>query len=1031
MTEESFKRKLTAVLSADVAGYSRLMSEDEASTVKTITTYRGIMATLIKQHRGRMVDSPGDNVLAEFPSVVDAVQCAVAVQKEFHSRNAELPDNRKMDFRIGINLGDVIEEDDRIYGDGVNIAARLEALADTGGICVSKTAFDQIETKLPLGYEYLGEQSVKNIAKPVGAYRVLMEPRVTVAEEVEKEKPVPVWRRKSILAGGVVLVLVVIAALIWNYYFRLPKVEPASVARMAHPLPDKPSIAVLPFTNMSDDPKQEYFSDGITENVITGLSKIPNLFVIARNSTFTYKGKPVKVKQVAEEQGVRYVLEGSVQKSGDRVRISAQLVDAITGHHLWSDLYDRELKYIFALQDEITMKVTRAMQVKLTAGEQARLWGKGTDNLKAFLKVLEGRGYQINISRQNTILARKLFEEAISLDPEYAEAYARLAATHWMDALQGRSKSRRKSLEKAHELVQKALALDDSLPIAHQILGNIYAQRRQYDKAIAESERALALDPNGADAHRTLGLNLTLSGRPEEAIPVLKKALRLNPFPPVNYFVILGDAYRMTGRYEEAIAIFEKAINMEPDYLRAHLNLAATYIHLGREEEARAEAAEVLRINPKFSLERLAKGSVYKKAALERYFDALRKAGLPDKPPLPLPDKPSIAVLPFTNLSNDPEQEYFSDGITEDIITALSKVPKLFVIARNSTFTYKGKPVKVQQVGRELGVRYVLEGSIQKAKDRLRITAQLVDATTGSHIWAERYDRDLKDIFALQDEITMKIITAMQVKLTEGERARLYAKGTDNLDAYLKSLQGHKHFFRLNPDDHILARRYFKEAIALDPEFAIPYVFMGYIHLVEVRGGWSKSPQKSIGQAFKLAQKVLVLDESHPSGHGLLGQIHLIKGQHEKAIAALERAVALEPNGIGSLFWLGGALSNAGRPQEAIPHFKRVIRLNPLDPSLGLVGLGSAYNRMERYEEAITVLKKALYYQPDFFRAHLIIAGCYAALGREEEAHAEAAEVLRLNPKFSVKKFAKRLSIRDKAVKERVIDALRKAGLPD
>jgi TolB-like protein/Tfp pilus assembly protein PilF len=740
----------------------------------------------------------------------------------------------------------------------------------------------------------------------------------------------------------------------------------------------------------------------------------------------------VKVKQVAEEQGVWYVLEGSVQWSGDRVRISAQLVDAITGHHLWSDLYDRELKDIFALQDEITMKVTRAVGVKLTAGEQARLWGKGTDNLKAFLKVLEGRGYDLSISRKNTILARKLYEEAISLDPEYAEAYAELAATHWMDVFFGRSQSRHKSLERAHELVQKALTLDDSLPEAHSMLGNIYVQKRQYDKAIVESERAVALNPNGADTHRTLGMILDFSGRTEEAIPVLKKALRLNPFPKVSYFVILGAAYRKTGRYEEAITMLKKAIKRAPDYLAAHSLLAATYIDLGREEEARAEAAEVLRINPKFTLERIAKRSILKdKATLERYIDALRKAGLPGKPPLPLPDKPSIAVLPFVNMSDDPKQEYFSDGLTEEIISALSKVPKLLVIARNSTFTYKGKPMKVQQVSEELGVRYVLEGSVRKAGDRVRVTAQLIDATTGHHMWSERYDRELKDIFALQDQITMKIITAMQVKLTQGESARILRKGTENLDAYLKFLQGFKHFGRLNPDDAVLARRYFEEAIALDPEFATPYFCMGHIHLSEIREGQSKSPQKSIEQALKLAEKVLALDESLSLGHNLLGRVYRYKRQYEKAITACERAVTLAPNSVTSLFMLGNALSAVGRYQEAIPHFKRAIRVNPLNPSLNLAGLGNTYFRMKRYEEAITVLKKALHYRPDFLGVHIHLAACYAALGREEEARVEAAEVLRLTPKFSVKKYAKRLAIKENAVKESYIDVLRKAGLPD
>ena len=370
MTQEGFKRKLTAILSADAAGYSRLMGEDESATVHTITAYRNVISTLIKQHNGTVIDSPGDNLLAEFVSVVDAVQCAVAVQKELKARNDELPDNRRMQFRIGINLGDIIQEDDRIYGDGVNIAARLEGLADPGGICISKTAFDHIESKLPLGYEFLGDQSVKNIAKPVGAYRVLMEPRVTIAGEPKSEKLAPM-RRKAIFVGAIAVIVVAVAVGIWQFYIGRPSVKSASVEKMAYPLPDEPSIAVLPFVNMSGDPKQEYLSDGITESIITALSNVRNMFVISRNSTFTYKGKSVKIKQVAEELGVRYVLEGSIQKTGDRVRLTAQLIDALTGKHLWAERYDRNLKDLFALQDELTMKIVTALRVKLTEGESA------------------------------------------------------------------------------------------------------------------------------------------------------------------------------------------------------------------------------------------------------------------------------------------------------------------------------------------------------------------------------------------------------------------------------------------------------------------------------------------------------------------------------------------------------------------------------------------------------------------------------------------------------------------------------------
>jgi adenylate cyclase len=633
MSTEDFKRKLTAVFSADVAGYSRLMAEDEAATVKTLETYREVMSTLIKQHRGRVIDSPGDNLLAEFTSVVDAVQCAVAVQKEFQARNAELPENRRMEFRIGVNLGDVIEEGERIYGDGVNIAARLEALADPGGICVSKTAFDQIETKLPLGYEYLGEQEVKNIPKPVGAYRVLMEPRVTLAEDIEKGKAVPVWRRKAILAGGGALVLVLVAALIWNFYFRPPPIEPASVEKMALPLPDKPSIAVLPFANIGGDPEQEYFSDGLTEEIITTLSKVSELFVIASNSTFTYKGKPVKIKQVAEELGVRYVLEGSVRKSGDRVRITAQLIDAKSGHHLWAERYDRELKDIFAVQDEITKKIIIELQVKLTTGEHARGSGKGTSNLEAYLKVLQAGKYIHRTNKEDNVRARQVAEQAIALDPGYAAAYAVLGWTHFFDVVYRSSKSPKQSLARASQLAHKALAIDDSQAESHVILGFIYLRNREHEKAIAEMEQALALVPNSARNHMYLGRALTFAGRLEEAIPLLEKVLRLDPMPGTVELYSLGHAYMMTGRYDEAIATCKKAIKIEPKSLLAHFYLTFAYSLSGREQEARTEAEELLRMNPKSCVPR--RPGFYKNQAdMERFKDALRKAGLPYCPPL-------------------------------------------------------------------------------------------------------------------------------------------------------------------------------------------------------------------------------------------------------------------------------------------------------------------------------------------------------------------------------------------------------------
>jgi adenylate cyclase len=625
MADEGFKRKLTAILSADVEGYSRLMGEDEDATIRTLTTYRELMSALIQKQRGRVVDSPGDNLLAEFGSVVDGVRCAVEIQEELNVRNAELPENRKMQFRIGVNLGDVVEEGGQIYGDGVNIAARVEGLAEGGGICISGSVYDSIKNKLSLSYESLGEHTVKNITEPVRVYRMRVGPGV------REEKAGPRRWQKAALAAVVVLVVGAAAVAVWNFYLRPapPSVEPASVGKMEFSLPDKPSIAVLPFDNLSGDPEQEYIANGITESIITALSKLPQMFVIARKSTFTYKGKPVKVKQVSEELGVRYILEGSFQKEGDRLRITAQLIDATKGHHLWSERYDRDLKDFFVLQDEITKNILIALQVKLTEGEQARVWGQGTRNFEAYMKQTEGRELLLRFNIEDLVRSRQLREEAIALDPEFERAIIGLAWVHLMEILFGSSKSPGESMEQAEKLAQKALDLDPYLTDVYGLLGYISLMKGQHEKAVAQHEKAVALAPNGAEAHYFLAKSLTYTGRPEEAIPFFEKALRLNPFPASNYLVNLGHAYRIMGRYEEALAEYEKAVHLQPNFLIANACLAGTYSLLAREKEAREAVTKVLRLNPKFSVEHFAKNLPFKNQAdKDRYLECLYRAGL-------------------------------------------------------------------------------------------------------------------------------------------------------------------------------------------------------------------------------------------------------------------------------------------------------------------------------------------------------------------------------------------------------------------
>jgi adenylate cyclase len=628
MTQEGFKRKLTAILSADVKGYSHLMGADEETTVRTLTIYRELISTLVVDHNGGVVDSTGDNILAEFASVVDALRCAWDVQQEIKSRNTDLPENRRMNFRIGINLGDVIEEKDRIYGDGVNIAARLENLAEEGGICISGTAYDQVKNKLPFRYEYNGEQTVKNIKEPVRVYSVLIKPetaRKAIADNKVRRKT---WKKVT-LSAFIVLVVVAGGFIGWYlYHHQAAQIEPASSDKMAFALPDKPSIVVLPFTNMSEDPEQEYFSDGITEDLITDLSKISGLFVIARGSAFIYKGKAAKIAEVGRELGVRYVLEGSVRKANSRVRITAQLVDATTGGHLWAERYDRDLKDIFALQDEVTQKIVAALAVKLTADEKKRLMRKYTDNIDAYDFYLQGAEYQNRYTKEANVQARQLFKRAVGLDPEFAMAHAALGFTHFHEWTFGWSRDPQ-PLEHAFELAQLTLDLDDSLPLGHHLLGKVYLWKKQHEKAIAELKKAIAFSPNDADQLVGLGYILNFTGRPEDALGLVKKAMRLNPMYPAYYLWELGHSYFLTGRYEEAIETLNKVLDRNSDFMPAHAYLAASYSEIRREEEARAEVAEIKRLSPQISLEAMRQRLPYKdQAGMERLFDRMRKAGL-------------------------------------------------------------------------------------------------------------------------------------------------------------------------------------------------------------------------------------------------------------------------------------------------------------------------------------------------------------------------------------------------------------------
>jgi adenylate cyclase len=731
------ERKLAAILSADVKGYSRLMGEDEVGTLRTLTAYRKLIDARIAQHRGRIVGTAGDSVLAEFASVVDAVQCAVEMQTTLRRENATLPLDRRMEFRIGINLGDVMVEGEQIYGDGVNIAARMESLAEPGGICISGTVHEHTRNKLSLQYEDLGEQQVKNIAEPVRVWRVVIEPIASGRDEVTSPLP--------------------------------------SEHVRALPLPDKPSIVVLPFVNLSSDPEQEYFSDGITEDLTSSLSQLSGLFVIARNSAFTYKGKAVKVQEVSKELGVRYVLEGSVRKAGNRVRVTAQLIDATTSYHLWSERYDRELRDIFALQDELVQKIVTTLKLQLTLQEQGFIVRKHTDNLEAYDAFLRGAEYYWRLTKEAiTVQARQLWEKAIALDPQYAEAYAWLSGTYYLE-WGWRWSADPQTLERALALAQQAVALDDSLPAAHSFLSLVYAQKQQSDQAIAAGERAIALDPNHADSYEQLAEALSIAGRPEDALRRVEQAMRLNPHYPPIYLFESGLAYYYTGRYAEAITTLQELISRSPNLLTAHVLLASSY----------------------------------------------RRQWVSQQSPAAQTLEPAMAAI----------------------------------------------------------------------------------------------------------------------------------------------------------------------------------------------------------------QRALALNDSFFWNHINLGNIYLYQQRYEQALAEMERAVAFGPTEAASYAYLAEVLSRVGRTEEALEAAAQALRLKPDLGDEYLAGVGAAYAVAGRYEEALVPLQRYLSRHPNFLPAHLTLAAVYSELGQVAEARAEAAEVLRLNPNFSLEVHRQRAPIKDPAVLERQLAALRKAGL--
>lgn len=942
------ERRLAAIIAADVVGYSKLMEQDEVGTLTLLSDLiNDLIKPLISEHRGRIVKLMGDGILAEFVSVVDAVSCSIAWQQ------ALLTNTSGLEFRIGVNLGDIIIQDDDIFGNGVNVAARLEGLADAGGICLSETVHREVRNLLDISCEDLGERRIKNIAEPVRAFRILLNGAADPQSSSSFE---------------------------------------ASIG-LDFSIPDYPSIAVLPFTVMSNDPEQEFFADGVTEDIITALSKVNRLLVVARNSTFVYKKKDIDVTQVSREQGVRYVLEGSVRSAAGRVRVTAQLMDATTGLQVWAERYDRELQDIFAVQDEITREIVIAMDVQLGEGEQLRVWSGGTQSLEAWECVRQAWGAISSGSVDERPRARELIKRALAQDPRYAMAWAMKAWLHFTEADVGGGLGSKEQFEAAQgsafEAGRRALEIDPDCAEAHGVLALTHLNAGEHDKAIELTEKAISLAPNNTEIlGGVASAVMRKSGRPERGAELVRKAMRLSPFYRPGLLRALGNNYRLSGKLEAAVACYRESLKRESGYLAPYVNMVSALGELGRSQEAEEAIQKIYELEPEFSVSSYVKGLSYRnRSDADRIRDGLVRAGLPDDATTVSSagsrDKPAIAVLPFSNVSGDPEQSYFSDGISEDIITGLSRFRTLFVIARNSSFSFRGQCLSSKEIGDKLGVQYLVEGSVRKAGNRVRISAQLVEAETGNQLWAERYDRDLEDIFAVQDEVAQNIVAVLPGRVQHDVADRVAQKPTSNMRAYELLLQGKALRDGLNAQDTAKARVLYEKALKLDPRYARVYMYLADTYVVDLWLGLAD--EHAPRHALEIARKGAALDNKDVYIQDQLGYALLCAGLWDDADAQFEKTLSQIVNEAESMAWCGYGFLLLGRHEKAGEVVLEARRLDPLHPPALDWILGQVRFFMKRYDDVIRVLigEALLNSLADAF-----LVAAYAHSGRTDEAHA-------------------------------------------